>query len=91
MVIFGGIFEITRELNDCHIYSIRENKWYNLFEETGPAQQGKKGLSLQSMKTRVMDSQETTRKSPTIKKKQTMKQSQQQDCSTISSTKKGEN
>lgn len=34
---FGGIFEITRELNDCFVYDIVANKWINLFEETGPA------------------------------------------------------
>lgn len=57
MVIFGGIFEITRELNDCYIYSIRENTWYTLFEETGPASPVKTGISsLQNMKQRVVDS-----------------------------------
>lgn len=37
IAVFGGIFEITRELNDCHLYDIKSNKWFNLFEETGPA------------------------------------------------------
>lgn len=36
MMIFGGIYEITRELNDCHIYSIKDNSWHNLYDETGP-------------------------------------------------------
>ena len=33
MIIFGGIFEITRELNDMHIYDIKNNRWVALFEE----------------------------------------------------------
>lgn len=37
IAVFGGIFEITRELNDCFLYDIKSNKWFNLFEETGPA------------------------------------------------------
>lgn len=37
IAVFGGIYEITRELNDCFLYDIKNNKWFNLFEETGPA------------------------------------------------------
>mmetsp|Transcript_29024 Transcript_29024/g.21599 ORF Transcript_29024/g.21599 Transcript_29024/m.21599 type:complete len:116 (+) Transcript_29024:881-1228(+) len=34
MVMFGGIFEITKELNDFMLYDIAENKWITLFEES---------------------------------------------------------
>jgi len=37
IAVFGGIFEITRELNDCFLFDIKSSKWFNLFEETGPA------------------------------------------------------
>jgi Galactose oxidase, central domain len=34
MVIFGGIFEITREMNDFFLFDLKNNKWITLFEET---------------------------------------------------------
>lgn len=37
MVVFGGIYEITRELNDCYVYNIKSNTWISLFEESGPS------------------------------------------------------
>ena len=42
MILHGGIFEITKELNDCHLYDFAKNKWITLFEET---QSPKKGAS----------------------------------------------
>lgn len=33
MFIFGGIFEVTKELNDCHIYDIVNDRWICVFEE----------------------------------------------------------
>lgn len=33
MVIFGGIYEITKELNDLHLFDFRKNKWITIFEE----------------------------------------------------------
>lgn len=35
MVIFGGLFEITKELNDAHLYDFAHNKWIPFFEESG--------------------------------------------------------
>ena len=35
MLVFGGIFEITKELNDTHLYDFKNNRWLALFEETG--------------------------------------------------------
>jgi len=26
--VFGGIHDITYELNDLHIYDIKENRWF---------------------------------------------------------------
>jgi Galactose oxidase, central domain len=34
MVIFGGIYEITKELNDLHLYDFRKNKWITVCEES---------------------------------------------------------
>lgn len=34
MVIFGGIFEITKELNDLHMFDFAKQRWVTLFEET---------------------------------------------------------
>ena len=31
--IFGGIFEVTKELNDLHLYDIANNRWICLFTE----------------------------------------------------------
>ena len=33
MVIFGGIFEITKELNDLHLFDFKKQRWVTLFEE----------------------------------------------------------
>jgi Galactose oxidase, central domain len=33
MVIFGGIYEITKELNDLHLFDLKKNKWITMFEE----------------------------------------------------------
>ena len=35
MVIFGGIHEVTQELNDVVALDISHKKWITLFEETG--------------------------------------------------------
>lgn len=34
MIVFGGIFEITKELNDLHLYDFRRNKWITICEES---------------------------------------------------------
>jgi len=34
MVIFGGIYEITKELNDLHLFDFRKNRWVTIFEES---------------------------------------------------------
>jgi N-acetylneuraminic acid mutarotase len=34
MIVFGGIYEITKELNDLHLYDFRANKWVTVCEET---------------------------------------------------------
>ena len=35
MLLFGGIFEITKELNDLHAYDLVSGKWTILFEDDG--------------------------------------------------------
>jgi N-acetylneuraminic acid mutarotase len=34
MLMFGGIYEITKELNDFCMYDFRKNRWITLFEES---------------------------------------------------------
>ena len=34
MIIFGGIHEVTRELDDCWIFDPKNKSWVALFEET---------------------------------------------------------
>lgn len=34
MILFGGIQEITKEINDFYLYDFKTNTWITLFEET---------------------------------------------------------
>lgn len=34
MIVFGGIYEITKELNDLHMFDFSKKKWVTVFEET---------------------------------------------------------
>jgi hypothetical protein len=33
ILLFGGIFEITKELNDLHAFDIESNTWVTLYQE----------------------------------------------------------
>lgn len=33
LILFGGIFELTKELGDCYAYDVKSKSWYTLFEE----------------------------------------------------------
>lgn len=33
MLIFGGILDITKELDDMMLFDLERNQWANLFEE----------------------------------------------------------
>lgn len=33
MIIYGGIYEVTKELNDMFVFDLRKEKWVCLFEE----------------------------------------------------------
>lgn len=33
MIIYGGIYIVTKELNDMHVFDLKANKWLCLFEE----------------------------------------------------------
>jgi hypothetical protein len=35
MIVFGGIYEVTKELNDMHLFDMRQKRWIQFFEETG--------------------------------------------------------
>jgi Galactose oxidase, central domain len=34
LIIFGGIYEITKELNDLHMFDFSKKKWVTVFEES---------------------------------------------------------
>jgi hypothetical protein len=34
LVVFGGIYEITKELNDCYIFNLKTKVWKRLFTTT---------------------------------------------------------
>ena len=34
MLVFGGILEVTKELNDLWVFDLRSKKWVALFEDT---------------------------------------------------------
>lgn len=38
-MIFGGILEITNELNDLHLYDIKTDNWYIVEEDNKNASQ----------------------------------------------------
>ena len=44
MCIFGGIFDVTQELNDMHIYDLKHNRWISFFDELMSPVKKKKGL-----------------------------------------------
>lgn len=33
MVIFGGLFEITKELNDMHVFDLSTERWVKVYED----------------------------------------------------------
>jgi hypothetical protein len=33
MVVYGGIFDICKELNDMHVFDMKNDRWVCLFEE----------------------------------------------------------
>ncbi len=41
MLIFGGIYEITKELNDLLAFDFSKGEWSTVFEELGPASPSK--------------------------------------------------
>ena len=34
MVIFGGLFELTKELNDLYVFDLKNIKWIKIFDES---------------------------------------------------------
>ena len=41
MIIYGGIFEVTKELNDMHVFDFKKQQWVVLFEELNSPQKPK--------------------------------------------------
>lgn len=38
MIIYGGILEVTKELNDMHVFNLHTERWICLFEELNSPQ-----------------------------------------------------
>lgn len=38
-MIFGGIFEVTKELDDLLVFDMRTYKWFSIFEEASHSPQ----------------------------------------------------
>jgi hypothetical protein len=41
MIIYGGIFEVTKELNDMHVFDFKKQQWIVMFEELNSPQKPK--------------------------------------------------
>jgi hypothetical protein len=56
MLIYGGIFEVCKELNDLHIFDMVNERWMCLFEELNspgkPSVEGGQG-SLKKAQTKL--------------------------------------
>ena len=71
MIIYGGIFFVTRELNDLHIFDMQKEKWMCLFEElNSPAKQimQQPGSGLRKAQTKI--GSDSPRKIDTLDRKQ---------------------
>jgi hypothetical protein len=33
MLVFGGMYEVTKELDDMHLFDFRNKRWITFFEE----------------------------------------------------------
>ena len=33
MFVYGGIYDIARELNDMHVFDLRQEKWFKIYED----------------------------------------------------------
>ena len=57
LVMFGGIYELTKELGDWYAFDIKSNSWYTLFEEfDSPTHKGSPGAYGQTKKLDRADS-----------------------------------
>jgi len=55
MIIYGGIFEVCKELNDMHVFDLTSDSWLCVFEElNSPKKTGGNGGSLGFTKTPTM-------------------------------------
>ena len=48
MLVFGGIFEVTKELNDLQIFDFTTKRWSTLYEELSYSPQKKDALNFAS-------------------------------------------
>lgn len=45
LLVFGGIYEITKELNDMHFFDFNKRQWITIFEESYSPKKGMFGNS----------------------------------------------
>ena len=46
MLVFGGIHDITLELNDMHIFDFFSKRWIPLFEDNGSPLKGSPAMNM---------------------------------------------
>ena len=75
MVIYGGIFEVTKELNDMHVFDMEEEIWTCLFEELNSTVKmgmgGSGGPVIKKSITKVMNPDNTLQKQSTLNARRT--------------------
>ena len=54
MIIYGGIFEVCKELNDMHVFDLNTESWLCVFEELNSPKKTQNGGSLGYNKTPTM-------------------------------------
>jgi len=58
IIVFGGLYEITREMNDMYVFNVQKNEWRRLFKSSNEDNMAmtQKSDTLKSKKTRRDDS-----------------------------------
>ena len=69
MVIFGGILEVTKELDDMHSFDFRTKKWTSLYEDWSSSPGGL-GLQFGRGTSQMLTSPEGSPQVPAFKQSQ---------------------
>jgi N-acetylneuraminic acid mutarotase len=72
MVVFGGIYEITKELNDLHMFDFSKRKWITVFEESNSPKRKDTSPTFDEPFGQTTHSNNNTAGSPVTNKKYSM-------------------